>query len=187
LMGGNRGDYGLRDPVATAVESATPTLRWNAVEGAENYTVAIYDTGSKKVLTSGPVLKHSWKASSALERGRTYSWQVRAIKDGREILMPPPAAPDAKFRIIEQNKLHEIQLARKSHANSYLVLGVVYAEAGMLDESERELQKLVVANLEVNRSPNRPALGASKRLVFLDHKKNVQPPVGIHRHSLQPF
>jgi len=146
LMGGNRADYGLRNPVATAVESANPTFRWNAVEGAENYTVTIYDVGSKRVLTSGPVLKNIWKTNSALERGRTYSWQVRAIKDGREVLMPPPAAADAKFRIIEQNKFHEIQLARKSHPKSYLVLGVVYAEAGMLDESERELQKLLDAN-----------------------------------------
>jgi len=146
LMGGNRADYGLRNPVATAVESATPTFRWNAVEGAENYTVTIYDAGSRKVLTSGPISKSAWKAASALERGRTYSWQVRAIKDGHEVLMPPPAAPDAKFRIIGQNKLQEIQLARKSHAKSYLVLGVVYAEAGMLDESEAEMQKLLDAN-----------------------------------------
>ena len=146
LMGGNRADYGLRNPVATAVESATPTFRWNAVEGAESYTVTIYDAGAGKVLTSGPISKSAWKAGSALERGRTYSWQVRAVKDGREVLMPPPAASDAKFRIIEQNKLHEIQLARKSHAKSYLVLGVVYAEAGMLDESEREFQKLLDVN-----------------------------------------
>ena len=146
LMGGNRADYGLRNPVATAVESATPTFRWNAVEGAENYTVTIYDAGSKKVLTSGPVLESIWRADSALERGRTYSWQVRAIKEGREVLMPPPAAPEAKFRIIEQNKLQEIQLARKSNSKSYLVLGVLYAEVGMLDESERELKKLIDAN-----------------------------------------
>ena len=146
LMGAGRTDYGLRSPVATAVESATPTFRWNAVEGAENYTVTIYDTGSKKVLTSGPVLRNIWKAGSALERGRTYSWQVRAVKEGREVLLPPPAAPDARFRIIAANKLQEIQLARKGHAKSHLVLGVVLAEAGVLDEAERELQKLLDAN-----------------------------------------
>jgi hypothetical protein len=146
LMGGKRTEYGLLNPIATVVESTKPTFRWNAVAGAENYTVTIYDARLGKVLTSGPVLKNIWKANSALARGRTYSWQVRAIKEGREVLMPPPGAPDAKFRIIEQNKLQELQLARKSHAKSYLVLGVVYAEAGLLDESERELQKLLDAN-----------------------------------------
>ena len=128
------------------MESRTPTFHWTAVKGVDNYEVAVYDAGSKKVLTSGLVLKNIWKASSALERGRNYSWQVRAIKDGREVLMPPPGAPDAKFRIIEPGKLEEIQLARKSDAKSYLVLGVVYAEAGMLEESERAFQKLLNAN-----------------------------------------
>ncbi len=146
LMGSNRAAYGLLNPVATAVESATPTFRWNAVEGAENYTVTIYDASSKKVLTSGPVLKNIWKASTPLGRGHTYSWQVRASKDGGELLMPPPAAPDAKFRIVEQNKLQEIQLARKSPARSHLMLAVVYADAGLLDQSERELQELLDAN-----------------------------------------
>jgi len=159
LMGTKQAEYGLLSPVATAVESKTPTFRWTAVKGVDNYEVAIYDAGSKKVLTSGLVLKNIWKAAAALERGHNYSWQVRAIKDGREVLMPPPGAPDAKFRIVEPGKMQEIQLARKSDAKSYLVLGVVYAEAGMIEESERAFQKLLNAN------PNSPVARSLLRSV----------------------
>ena len=60
--------------------------------------------------------------------------------------MPPPAAAEARFRVIDQSSLQEIQLARKSQPNSHLMLGIVYAEAGLLDESEHEFQRLLLAN-----------------------------------------
>jgi len=148
LMGAGSEPYGLLNPVATAVESRTPTFHWRAIEGAQSYELAIYDSDSQKVVASGQLTETSWTASTPLERGRTYSWQVRANKDGAEILMPPPAAAEAKFRVIDQSSLQEIQLARKSHPSSHLMLGIVYAESGLLDQSEHEFQKLLAANPE---------------------------------------
>jgi hypothetical protein len=62
--------------------------------------------------------------------------------------MPPPAAAEAKFRIIDQSSLQETQLVRKNQPSSHLMLGIVYAEAGLLDESEHEFQRLLAANPE---------------------------------------
>jgi len=146
LMGAGSSEYGLLNPVATAVESRTPTFRWRAIEGAENYVVTIYGLDSKKITASGPLSETKWKPNALLERGRIYTWQVRANKKGEEVLMPPPAAAGAKFRIIDAAKAEALAQVRRSHARSHLVLGLAYADAGLLDESERELRKLVAAN-----------------------------------------
>jgi len=146
LMGAGSAPYGLLNPLATAIESRTPTFHWRATEGAQSYELTIYDSDSKKVVASGQLMETSWTANTPLERGRIYSWQVRANKNGAEVLMPPPAAAEAKFRIIDQSTLQEIQLARKSQAGSHLMLGIVYAESGLLDESEHEFERLLAAN-----------------------------------------
>ncbi len=146
LMGAGSSEYGLLSPVATAVESRTPTFHWRAIEDAESYVVTIYDLDSNKIAASGPLAKTEWKAHAPLERGRIYSWQVRAVRKGAEALMPPPAAAGAKFRIIDAAKAEAMAQVRRSRARSHLVLGLAYADAGLLEESERELRKLVAAN-----------------------------------------
>ena len=146
LMGSKSSDYGLVSPVAIVIESRAPTFHWRAIEGAENYVVTIYGLDSKKIAASGPLTETKWKPNAPLERGRIYTWQVRASKQGEEVLMPPPAAAEAKFRIIDANKAEELAQVRRGHAGSHLVLGLIYADAGLNDESERELRKLVDAN-----------------------------------------
>ena len=148
LMGAGSSDYGLVSPVAMVIESRTPIFRWRAIVGAENYVVTIYDLNSKKIAESVPLTETKWKANAPLERGHIYTWQVRASKQGEEILMPPPSAPEAKFRIIDAAKAEELAQARRAHAGSHLVLGLICADAGLLDESEQELRKLVAANPE---------------------------------------
>lgn len=146
LMGAGSSEYGLLNPVATAVESRTPTFHWRAIESSESYVVTIYDLDSKKIEASEPLAETQWKANVPLERSRIYAWQVRATRKGEEVLMPPPAAARAKFRIIDAAKAEALAQVRSSHARSHLVLGLAYADAGLLEESEGELRKLVAAN-----------------------------------------
>jgi anti-sigma factor RsiW len=146
LMGSGSAEYGLLNPVARAVESSTPIFRWRAIEGAESYVVTIYGSDAKKVIASKPLTETKWKVSPSLDRGRSYTWQVRANRNGEEVLMPPPAAPQAKFRIIDAAKAEELAQTRRTNARSHLILGLAYANAGLLEESARELQKLVSAN-----------------------------------------
>ncbi|MEP6707336.1 MAG: hypothetical protein ABJC05_07440 [Pyrinomonadaceae bacterium] len=146
LMGTGSLTYGLLNPVATAVEPRTPTFRWRAIPGAENYVVTIYSSDGQKTIASDQLTETKWKASAPLERGRIYTWQVRANKKGQEVLLPPPAAAEAKFRIIDAATAKELVQVRHSDSRSHLVLGIAYAEAGMVDESEHELQKLLDAN-----------------------------------------
>lgn len=146
LMGAGSSDSGLLSPIATAVESRTPTFRWRAIDGAESYAVTIYGSDAKKVVASGPLTKTKWTVSTPLERGRIYSWQVRATRKGDEVLMPPPAAAEAKFRVVDAAKAEELAQIRRSSPRSHLMLGLAYANAGLLEDSARELRKLVAAN-----------------------------------------
>jgi hypothetical protein len=71
---------------------------------------------------------------------------VKAIKDGQEVTSPRPPAPEAKFRVLDQAKVNELARAKRTYPTSHLTLGLLYAEAGLLKESEQELRALQKAN-----------------------------------------
>ena len=146
LMGDARTAFKLLTPVGIVIESAQPNLRWTALEGATSYTVTVYDSNLNEVATSGPLTTSQWAVPRALARGRTYVWQVRAVKDGREVVAPPPAASRVRFRVLEQAKVEEVERARRSHTKSHLVMGLTYAESGLLDEAAREFDALLRSN-----------------------------------------
>jgi hypothetical protein len=141
--------FRLVGPAGKVIASDRPTLRWQPVEGAESYRVEISDPNAnyREVATSPALAANEWRIDRPLERGRVYSWQVVALKGGEEVAKAPsPDAPEAKFKVLEGAKLAEIERAKKNYAGQHLVLGVLYAQAGLLDEAERELQALVAAN-----------------------------------------
>ena len=59
-------------PLATAVESDRPEFAWRPAPGATSYVVAVYDDQFSLALESPPVTTTSWRASSAIRRGRVY-------------------------------------------------------------------------------------------------------------------
>ncbi|MBC7909194.1 MAG: zf-HC2 domain-containing protein [Pyrinomonadaceae bacterium] len=136
----------LRAPVGKVVLSNQPTLSWSALNGATEYKVAVYDSNFNLVASSPSLVKNFWTVSPALPRGQIYSWQVTAIKDGAEVKVPLPPAPEAKFKTLDQRRANQVQQAQKNYSNSRLTMGVLYAQAGMLDEAEHEFYMLVVAN-----------------------------------------
>jgi hypothetical protein len=75
-----------------------------------------------------------------------YSWKVLAVKDGEEVVSPRPAAPDAQFKVLEHARVEELEQARQLHSQSHLLMGTLYARAGLLDEAEREFQELIEKN-----------------------------------------
>jgi hypothetical protein len=139
-------DFGLIAPVGKMLFSDRPTFRWSPLKGATGYLVEVYDSAFNLVARSPELTNPSWAAPS-LPRGTLYTWQVRAIKDGQEIRSPRPPAPQARFRVVDQVKANELLNARRAYS-SHLALGLLYAEAGLLEEAERELRALKIANPE---------------------------------------
>jgi hypothetical protein len=134
--------FALSNPIGKVVRSDRPDFTWKPLKDAESYTVSIYDKNFNKIMSSPPLQRTAWRADVALKRGATYQWQVSATKDGQEVKSPIRPAPDAKFMILDGAKASEIERAEKSGRISHFLLGVLYANAGLLDDAEREFQLL---------------------------------------------
>lgn len=150
LLGeGNRNGlpFRLLAPLGDVIESDQPTFRWQPLEGADSYNVTVADNNLNEVAMSGPVMTTSWRVPHSLARGATYSWQVTAHKkDGQTITSPMLPAPQAKFQVLAHTRLKELEQARRVYPDSHLTLGLLYAQAGMLDDAAREFRALVRAN-----------------------------------------
>jgi len=148
LMGSSGGGPGfsLMSPVGTIVRADRPGFRWTPLNGATSYLVAVYDSSFNKVASSETQPGTDWSQASSLKRGETYSWQVTAMKDGKELVSPAPPTPDAKFKILDGSKTREIAQAKRMYPDSHLVLGILYERAGLLDDAEREFKSLYASN-----------------------------------------
>jgi hypothetical protein len=133
-------------PRGVVVQSDRPTFRWRALEGAVDYIVRIYDSKLRDIESSGPLAGTEWKVERPLERGVTYSWQIRATKDGKTVVSPKPPAPEARFRVLDEESAAALENAKRLHSSSHLAMGVLYWKHGLIDEAEREFQALVTAN-----------------------------------------
>ena len=136
----------LLEPVGKVTMSDRPTFRWRSLAGAGSYVVRIYDADFNEVAASPRLSETSWTVARALERGRTYSWQVTARAGDKEVTSPVKPAPEARFMTLDQARANELANAKSAAAGSHLTLGVLYAQAGLLDDAERELQALLRAN-----------------------------------------
>jgi hypothetical protein len=143
---GRRGEFSVIEPVGAVILSDRPTFRWTRLAGAADYLVEVYDEKLDLAASSPQITDYSWTAPQALGRGGIYYWLVKAIKDGREFKSPRPPAPQAKFRILDEGKANELERARSAYGSSHLTLGLLYAQAGLLAEAERELRALQKAN-----------------------------------------
>ncbi len=147
LMGGSgKAMFAVIEPVAKVLLADRPTLRWQPLAGATTYEVEVFDESFNSVLKSEHLQTTSWRVSKPLARGRVFAWQVKAIKDGQEFKAPQPPAPLARFRVLAKAEAEKIEQARAQFGTSHLLLGRLYAEAGLLDEAEREFSALEKAN-----------------------------------------
>lgn len=142
--GDNKTDFSVLEPLGNVLLNNRATFRWSAMEGATGYVVEIYDEKFTPVTSSPQLTELTW--TTTLPRGTVYSWQVKAIKDGEEVMSPRPPAPQAKFRILDQAKADELAKARRAYPSAHLTLGLLYADAGLLREAEQEFRLLQRAN-----------------------------------------
>jgi len=148
LMGSNdkTREFSVIGPAGNVVMSDRPTFRWSRMEGAASYVVEVYDDQFKQVEMSPQLTTPSWTTTHPLPRGRVYSWQVKATKDGEDVVSPRPPAPQAKFRVLDQAKANELSRAKRAYGTSHLTLGLLYAKAGLIKEAEQEFRILLRSN-----------------------------------------
>ena len=136
----------LMSPAGIVIESDKPTFRWRALDGASDYVVTVHDSSLRLVGSSGPITGTEWSIPNPLPRGVTYSWQIRAVVNGKTVISPKPPASEVRFRVLDQKTLARIQNARRVQGNFHLAMGVLYWKHGLIDAAQREFEALVRAN-----------------------------------------
>jgi hypothetical protein len=132
----------LHEPLG-AVVSARPQFGWsNTTPGPAQ--VKVFDENGSKVAESAPLEADRWRPRIALERGRTYTWQLTVGQDDSESIHPQPPAPPARFFVVGRNEAEAIDAMRAS--GSHLLLAIAYARAGLKPEARAELLALQKLN-----------------------------------------
>jgi hypothetical protein len=154
--------FSLRDPIGKVILTDRPTLAWRPLPDATRYHLTLFDITdgrqNVRIVASTPVAgtKNAWQPARPLARGRTYEWEVRAVKEDREEFAPP-----GRFRVLDQRAVE--QIAR--HGDALLAVAALYAREGLLDEAEQTLQLLLTA---------RPAFPAARSL--MQRVRAARPP-----------
>lgn len=136
-----RRDITLIDPVATLVLPTRPILRWNPLVGAARYHVLVTNVDDPGDTQQETVAGTRWRPIRALRRGAVYEWQVTADRAGKS-----GGSPRARFRVLDAEEAGRLARAKREYAGLPLTLGFLYAQAGLLDDAEREIEVVLKAN-----------------------------------------
>jgi len=137
LRGPGGGPAPAMSPSAVVIDEVRPRFSWPARAGA-TYVVSIF-SGDRRVARGEPSPETHWTPAAPLARGRTYVWQVQAIRDGEREIIPAPPAPPATFRIVSERDHDELAEARRLHPGDALLHAVLAARAGLREEARRAL------------------------------------------------
>ncbi len=154
--------FGPRSPVATAVESTEPELRWAGLDGARGYVVTIVDEKLRPVAESPHVMATEWRPAAPLARGRVYTWQVRALMTGGSHLAPAPPQPEARFFVLGEQDAAAVASLRARAGDSRLA-GILLAQFGLLDDAEAALAAAGADNPSVSALPRLAAAAKDAR------------------------
>ena len=135
----------LLEPVGVVVEGANPVFRWELIAGAQ-YQVKVYTSDYEPAADSGWIGQNEWRSAVALARGRRYSWQLTVRANGRQFTSPQPPEPEARFQVLDAASENNLSAVKEAAPNSHLVLGIAYAQAGLLADARKELQSAADRN-----------------------------------------
>jgi hypothetical protein len=122
------------------VLSSQPVLRWTPVSDATSYVVAIFDEKFQKVAESPSINSTDWRPSEPLPIGKTLIWQVTAHTAAGSVHAPTPPEPEARFQVVAPDAVERIEKARRDFPGNSLLLAVLYAQVGALDDAEQVLR-----------------------------------------------
>lgn len=138
--------FSVLAPSGVVIRSDRPVFRWQAVADASGYTVAVFDEDFNAILNSRTLAQAQWRATQPLPRGRVLLWQVTAQVGDKQITAPAAPAPEARFQILAAKPAAALQRAQREFPNSHLLLGTLYAQAGLIEDATREFQALQAEN-----------------------------------------
>lgn len=141
-----RPEFSLIGPVDAEVLSDRPVFTWQAGRGITAYEVVVTNESLDPLVRSGKIVETHWQPATALPRGVTLLWQVRASRGAETVIVPAPPDPPAEFRIVPSDVAARIEQLRASDRPSHLLIAVLCARAGLRDEAQREIAALAREN-----------------------------------------
>jgi hypothetical protein len=126
-------------PSGTVLITDRPVLLWKSATGIRSYRVVVTDSSFNVIAESPWMSEKQWKIPSALARDKVYLWQVKGKLGDEETDRDPVA--EARFKILSAIGETKIRALRQS-IKSPFILALVMTEEGLLDDAERELQKV---------------------------------------------
>jgi hypothetical protein len=138
LRGSGRARAAVLSPAGVIVESTRPRFTWTPVARAR-YVVSVFD-GSREVANSGVLTSPSWTPPFSLPRNAALTWQVEARRGAATEILPYAPASPAMFRILDEATAGDLAEAQRRYPNDHLLLGVLYARAGLQQRAEEELR-----------------------------------------------
>ncbi len=138
--------FRLVEPVGTAVVSDRPAFRWQPLAETDAYVVSVADETLRPVAESPRVSMTTWTPERPLARGRTYVWQVTAYRGSQSVTASAPPAPLAKIRILDGETARLLEQTAAAHPDSHLLLGILYARAGVRGEAESHLSRVATTD-----------------------------------------
>lgn len=130
---GERAGIRLRRPVETFLLSEPVVLTTEQMAGVTGTKAYLTDSAGVEVSITR-VSPFVWEPSSPLRAGETFQWSVEGMRGGERLL-----SPVAAFGIVDAHTETRIRSAQKQYRDHPLVLAVLYARAGLLDDAESAL------------------------------------------------
>jgi hypothetical protein len=106
----------------------------------------IRDTETGDEAESSQTTRTNWTPGKPLARGHVFNWMVEAVKDGRRVRAPSLDKPYASFRVIDDHQVAELREAKQKWPGSHVLMGVLYARAGVREGAAKEFEALLAEN-----------------------------------------
>lgn len=131
-------DLQLR-PNGYVVAGTRPRFEWM---GSRNARYRVILQRGDRIVESETLTAPAWTPPFELQRGAEYAWQVEVTIGGTRSVHPRQPDPPARFRVVAQKVLDEIDDARRRHPDDPLLLVVILARHGLRDETLQEIARL---------------------------------------------
>jgi hypothetical protein len=132
----------LIGPVGTVIRNDRPSFKWRPVAGARHYVVRIFTPDFHRIQSSEQLTVTEWASATPLGRDvRYYRWQL-------DVVMQDSSLKEfkGKFALLDEAAEAELEAAERDFPHSHLLLGSLYARAGLLPEAQKEFRLLLKEN-----------------------------------------
>lgn len=125
-------------PVATAIKSTRPILRWTPVKGAKYYQIIVANRDQTEIIWQGETRNQTQiMLPVELQRDEVYSWQVEAMV-GDEVKL----SQWAKFWVLDERTFKQVSQLEHKFSKSITVMAAIYQFFGLYDDAWIQLEKL---------------------------------------------